>query len=81
MHPEEQLNAFLHFEAQGWELVGIYHSHPQGPDSPSAADLAEAYYPESVYLIWSHHQGSWRCRGFQIRDLQFIEVELIVTFS
>jgi proteasome lid subunit RPN8/RPN11 len=46
-------------EAQGLEMVGIYHSHPHGPDSPSPTDIAEAYYPDAVYLIWFRQDGEW----------------------
>ncbi|MEW5873010.1 MAG: M67 family metallopeptidase [Chloroflexota bacterium] len=66
----EQLAAFQQIEAQGWELVGIYHSHPQGPEVPSATDIAEAYYPEAAYLVWSGAGGKWACRAFTILDRQ-----------
>ncbi len=51
--PEEQWRTFCDFEQRGWELVGIYHSHPAGPSHPSATDIAESYYPDAVYLIIS----------------------------
>lgn len=79
MEPHEQLKAFQHMEAYGWELLGIYHSHPRGPDRPSPTDIAEAYYPEAVYLIWSHAKGEWRCRGFRIEGQQVRPVELHIT--
>jgi proteasome lid subunit RPN8/RPN11 len=49
------------------DLVGIYHSHPSGPEMPSVTDVAEAYYPEAIYLIWSGANGEWTCRGFTIK--------------
>jgi proteasome lid subunit RPN8/RPN11 len=79
MEPHEQLKAFQHMEAQAWELLGIYHSHPMGPDRPSPTDIAEAYYPEAVYLIWSHAEDEWRCRGFRIESQQVRPVELQLT--
>lgn len=33
------------------ELLGHWHSHPFGPPSPSARDLAQAHEPELVWLI------------------------------
>ncbi len=66
MAPQEQLRAFEEIESQGLEVVAIFHSHPQGPDEPSPTDIAEAYYPQAVYLIWSKRTGEWRCRGFSI---------------
>jgi proteasome lid subunit RPN8/RPN11 len=76
--PLEQLKAFEHIEELGWELVGIYHSHPNGPDAPSPTDVSEAYYPEAVYLIWSHRTGEWNCRGFLIQDGNIDEVTLTI---
>ncbi|MEX0887420.1 MAG: M67 family metallopeptidase [Phycisphaeraceae bacterium] len=36
--------------ARGWDIVGIYHTHPDAPPRPSKTDLAEAW-PAYVYLI------------------------------
>jgi proteasome lid subunit RPN8/RPN11 len=33
------------------EIVGHYHSHPDGPARPSAHDAAQAYEPELAWLI------------------------------
>jgi proteasome lid subunit RPN8/RPN11 len=35
------------------QIVGAYHSHPSSPAVPSPTDIAEAYYPEFVYVIVS----------------------------
>ena len=32
------------------EVIGVYHSHPQGPAEPSATDTAEAF-PRFLFLI------------------------------
>ncbi len=53
MDPEELLAAFQDFEANDWDLLAIYHSHPAGPSHPSETDIAESYYPDVVYLIIS----------------------------
>lgn len=66
--PYEQLQAFEAIEGSGNDLVGIFHSHPVGPDTPSPTDIAEAYYPEVVHLIWSHRTGRWICRAYRIQD-------------
>jgi proteasome lid subunit RPN8/RPN11 len=78
LDPQEQLDAFLQMEEQGWELVGIYHSHPQGPEKPSPTDIAEAYYPEAVYLIWYNRKGDWTCRGFLIQEKKVDEISVTV---
>ena len=35
------------------ELLGIYHSHPNGKNEPSARDIELAYYPDTAYFILS----------------------------
>ena len=78
MQPQEQIEAFTTFEAQEWELLAIYHSHPNGPGFPSPTDLAEAYYPEALSLIWSRLTGEWTCRAFRLVDGGYQEVTVVV---
>jgi proteasome lid subunit RPN8/RPN11 len=78
MDPKEQLQAFQDIDDAGLELLAIYHSHPDGPDKPSPVDIAEAYYPQSVYLIWSLATGDWRCRGFKIEKGIASEIPLSI---
>ncbi len=49
LDPREQLQAFFDIEARGWQLLAIYHSHPNGPATPSPIDIREAYYPQSLH--------------------------------
>lgn len=37
----------------GREVIGCYHSHPAAAAVPSETDVAEAHYPEFVWLIVS----------------------------
>ena len=37
----------------GLELLGIYHSHPNGENQPSPRDIERAYYPDAAYFIIS----------------------------
>jgi len=32
-------------------LLGVYHSHPEGPPAPSPRDLAEANDPDLIWLV------------------------------
>lgn len=66
LDPEEQFEAFRRIAGNGWELLAIYHSHLDGPPGPSPADIAEATYPETIYLIWFRKGGFWDCTGFLI---------------
>ena len=79
MAPKEQVRAMLEIEAAGWELSGIFHSHPNGPPGPSASDVAQAYYPEAVYLIFAPDaRGEWQGRGFQIEEGRVEEIPVQV---
>jgi len=77
MDPAAQINAMRAMREAGEELFAIYHSHPQGPARPSTIDLAEAAYPNALYLIVSlHAAGVLEMRGYYIRKGQTEEVEL-----
>jgi len=68
MDAQEQLNAFLEIEKQNWQLLAIVHSHPAGPPYPSDTDIAEAYYPESAYIIYAPINQDWLMSGYRIQD-------------
>lgn len=75
MDPYEQLKAFDWIESNRLDLLGIFHSHPTGPETTSATDIAEAAY-EVVQLIWSRNQNRWQVRGFWIENGRATEVPL-----
>jgi proteasome lid subunit RPN8/RPN11 len=77
MDPQEQWQAFEWIEEQGLDLVGIFHSHPAGPETASVTDIAEAAY-NVVQVIWAHSNGAWTARGFWIESGQASEVALQV---
>ena len=77
MDPYEQLKAFTWIESHDLDLLGIFHSHPTGPETASATDIAEATY-EVVYLIWSLSGGIWKARGFNIEAGQALDVSLVI---
>jgi proteasome lid subunit RPN8/RPN11 len=41
----------------GEEVIGHYHSHPDGPAEPSARDLAEAADPEALWIVIDPRKG------------------------
>jgi proteasome lid subunit RPN8/RPN11 len=67
--PREQLELMEAIEASAREVVGFYHSHPRGPEGPSATDSAQATWPDRSYVIVSlggsagDSIGSWRWTG------------------
>ena len=75
MDPYEQLEAFNWIEANGLELLGIFHSHPTGPRTASTTDIAEAAY-EVIHLIWFRNQDHWQARGFWIENGRATQVPL-----
>jgi proteasome lid subunit RPN8/RPN11 len=74
MAPAEQLKAFYWLEERRLELGAIFHSHPKGPDRPSATDLAEFAYPGVLMLIVSPLDSAifpqmsedWQIRAYRI---------------
>lgn len=77
MDPYEQLQAFDWIDSQALELIGIFHSHPAGPETASVTDLREAAY-EVVHIIWSRTQGEWKARGFWLTNGHALDVALQV---
>jgi len=77
MEPRAQLRALEQIEAEGLELLAIFHSHPKGPSTPSPTDILEAAYPV-VNIIWSKAGRRWQARGFWIENGHAAEVPLIV---
>jgi proteasome lid subunit RPN8/RPN11 len=82
LDPQEQLRFFKEMDADGLELLGIYHSHTQSPAYPSRTDVAKALYPDAVYVIVSLHDGSQttqrlEMRAFRIKDGTVREEELV----
>ena len=53
MDPREQLAAVKDARANGWTLLGNWHSHPETPARPSVEDKRLAYDPATCYLIFS----------------------------
>jgi [CysO sulfur-carrier protein]-S-L-cysteine hydrolase len=69
MDPRDQLRAFRLMDERGWDLVGIYHSHPQTEAYPSETDKSRALYPEARYIIVSlQRPADPRVRAFRMLD-------------
>jgi proteasome lid subunit RPN8/RPN11 len=75
MEPRAQWRAFQRMESAGLELVGIYHSHPNGPARPSPTDIAGNMYPVAQ-LIWFREKGRWQARGYNIENGISVEIPL-----
>lgn len=51
--PAEQLAAVKEARANGWAMLGNWHSHPASPSRPSEEDKRLAFDPRARYLILS----------------------------
>lgn len=77
MDPPALIRALYEAELAGETLFAIYHSHPVGQAVPSAIDIADAAYPDAIYLIASLNvRGVMEMRAWRIRDGAAREIEL-----
>ena len=53
MDPKEQLKAIKDARANGYKIIGNFHSHPESPSRPSEEDKRLAYDSKVNYLILS----------------------------
>lgn len=53
MDPREQLAAVKDARANGFQMIGNFHSHPESPSRPSEEDKRLAYDSSAEYLILS----------------------------
>jgi proteasome lid subunit RPN8/RPN11 len=75
--PKEIIRLMREFRAAGLEFLGIYHSHPNGENSPSARDIELAYYSEETYFIVSPRPDAPKpVRAFSICDGLATELEI-----
>jgi proteasome lid subunit RPN8/RPN11 len=51
LDPKTHFDALRRARSRGLDVVGFYHSHPRSDAAPSATDLAEATYPDHLFLI------------------------------
>lgn len=75
--PLDYMKAEQQVEAEGSNLLGLFHSHPDHPAYPSEHDLAAAQ-PYFSYVIASIEKGTLvDTRSFRLEDHQFTEEEVL----
>jgi len=79
INPIDTLRIERYAQEKGLSVLGIYHSHPDHPSRPSAADLAFAqpgwsYFIQTVGYAYLDKLSSWILK----EDL-FIEEKIIIT--
>jgi proteasome lid subunit RPN8/RPN11 len=74
------LKAYKTMDAEGMELIAVYHSHPNSNPIPSQMDIREAMrnMPNACQLIVSLKQRQAQLQVWQIHDGQVDRVELLV---
>ncbi|MFB6085323.1 MAG: desampylase [Halodesulfurarchaeum sp.] len=78
--PEELLEGQESFDATEFTLLGFYHSHPEGPSSPSETDRTGAAWPKTYALIVSlagpePELGGWWHTGETFRSVSIETVD------
>ena len=67
--PTEHFHSWRHATANGWDLIGAFHSHPGGPGRPSKTDLASG---QRARLGLPHRRrgqiSGWVIEGRQSRE-------------
>jgi proteasome lid subunit RPN8/RPN11 len=77
--PGELFRLVRQMRVEELEHLGIYHSHPNGENIPSARDIERAFYPETAYFIVSPREDAARpVRAFSIRDANVMEMAIEV---
>jgi proteasome lid subunit RPN8/RPN11 len=75
--PKELFRIIREIRAGGLELLGIYHSHPNGDNQPSPRDVERAYYPDAAYFIVSPRADAPEpIRAYSIRDGRWTQLEI-----
>jgi proteasome lid subunit RPN8/RPN11 len=82
--PQELMKIQRQGRAQGWDIVGFYHSHPDHPAQWSSTDLAEAHWLGCSYVITAVAGGvaqrtnSFLLTGSSEEDKALVDEEIVV---
>lgn len=78
--PQELFGVMKQLREEKLQLLGIYHSHPDGENRPSPTDVERAFYPNTPYFILSPLPDvPHPVRAFFIRDDNVTEVSIEAT--
>jgi [CysO sulfur-carrier protein]-S-L-cysteine hydrolase len=75
--PKELFQHMREIRLARLELTGIYHSHPNGDNTPSPRDIEQAYYPDVAYFILSPRNDAPNpVRAFTIKGGKAVELDI-----
>jgi proteasome lid subunit RPN8/RPN11 len=77
VEPADHFAAIRRARAAGLEVVGAYHSHPNGPSGPSETDRVRLNDATMVHVIVSLAHGTRTVRAFRIFDGNFTQLEFV----
>jgi proteasome lid subunit RPN8/RPN11 len=75
--PKDHLDSLRAARQRGLDVVGFYHSHPRSAAVPSETDLAEANYPDHLFLIVSLEGARPDLRLYCFRDGNFLPTPFV----
>lgn len=79
LEPGAQIDAMRAMRECGESLLGIFHSHPGSPAFPSARDLAQAAYPDTIYVIAAPGQDRIDMNAFYYDGDDFAQIDIQIT--
>lgn len=62
--------------ANGWDIVGVWHSHPDHPAEPSETDRSRAWEGWSYIIVRVTRDGAQEIRSFRLDGERFVEEDL-----
>lgn len=77
VEPADHFAAIRRARSAKREVIGAYHSHPNGPSHPSETDLARLNDPTMFHVIVSLAHGTRTVRAFRIAEGNFTPLELV----
>ncbi|MBP5243044.1 MAG: M67 family metallopeptidase [Clostridia bacterium] len=76
--PQDQLTTLKDARANGWELLGNWHSHPSTPSRPSEEDKRLARDSKASYLILSLAAEEPVLNSFHVEGSEASKEEIII---
>ena len=76
--PRAMLRADREAEAEGGQLIGVYHSHTHTDAKPSPTDIAQAPDPDWHYVLVSLRDVHPSVRSWRIRNGKIEEEDLVL---
>lgn len=73
-------SAMQETDAQGWQLIGVFHSHPQSPPIPSPSDIADSRraYPQMTHVIVSLAGRKPTLKAWHISQTDIAAVDIVM---